>query len=362
LAAVELNLQSVLEQAHEHFGSENKSLEFQALKKRITALDSRRAHLKKLLESETTSELMVSSQTASTSPGSLSDTTVVMINAAATSIASHFGAALRDRVGAHVIDVPLESDSLLAVLETMQMITAQTQEGITGVAVIVDSGQFEKAEQVAVQLSMLATAIPANVAPVVFDVGYESEFRNTVLKQHWVYAGDAARLAPDAMLNVFNIQPHGSVQAVVGRQTSFDMDIGKAFAGFQIPGFDVDSLVESQRKNLEAFTHANQLAVEGVQAIARRNVELIRQAVEEASAALKGLTQPGAPEERFAKNAELAKQAFDRGIANAREIVEMMAKANAEAFSLMQKHVNVIQKRVNAGLAEIRDHAKHSKR
>jgi phasin family protein len=140
-----------------------------------------------------------------------------------------------------------------------------------------------------------------------------------------------------------------------GKQTFFDVDVSKAFAGFQFPGFDVESLVASQRKNLEAFTQANQLAVEGAQAVARRNVELIRQAVEEASAALRELTQPGAPEERFAKNAELAKHAFEKGVANAREIVELMTKANAEAF-------NVIQKRVTEGFEEMREYAKHRAR
>jgi phasin family protein len=137
-----------------------------------------------------------------------------------------------------------------------------------------------------------------------------------------------------------------------GKQTFFDMDVSKAFAGFQFPGFDVESLVAAQRKNLEAFTQANQLAVEGAQAIARRYVELIRQAVEEASTALKEMTQPGAPEERFAKNAELAKHAFEKGVANAREIVELMTKANTEALS-------VIQKRATEGFEEMRDYAKH---
>ena len=137
-----------------------------------------------------------------------------------------------------------------------------------------------------------------------------------------------------------------------GKQTFFDMDVSKAFAGFQFPGFDVESLVAAQRKNLEAFTQANQLAVEGVQAVARRYVELIRQSVEEASAALKEMTQPGAPEERFAKNAEMAKHAFEKGVANAREIVELMTKANTEALS-------VIQKRATEGFEEMRDYAKH---
>ena len=75
--------------------------------------------------------------------------------------------------------------------------------------------------------------------------------------------------------------------AMNGKQTFFDVDIGKAFAGFTFPGFDVESLVAAQRRNLEALTQANQLAVEGIQAVARRQVEIARQAADEASAALR---------------------------------------------------------------------------
>ena len=57
-----------------------------------------------------------------------------------------------------------------------------------------------------------------------------------------------------------------------GKQSFLDIDVGKAFAGFTFPGLDVESLVAAQRKNIEAFTQANQLAVEGAQAVARRQV------------------------------------------------------------------------------------------
>ena len=134
-------------------------------------------------------------------------------------------------------------------------------------------------------------------------------------------------------------------------KTFLDMDVGKAFAGFTFPGLDVETLVAAQRKNIEAFTQANQLAVEGAQAVARRQVEIAHQAFDEASAMLREWTQPGAPEERIAKNAEYAKSAFEKGIANVREIAELVTKANTEAF-------NVINKRVAEGLEELREFAK----
>ncbi|HEV2265082.1 MAG TPA: TIGR01841 family phasin [Stellaceae bacterium] len=135
------------------------------------------------------------------------------------------------------------------------------------------------------------------------------------------------------------------------RQTFLDTDFSKAFAGFTLPGFDVEAVLASQRKNIEALTQANQLAVEGVQAVARRQAEIAREAIDEASTVLREIVQPTASEDRVAKQAELLKQTFERGLANARELALMLAKANTEAF-------DVVAKRVAQGFEEIRDEAK----
>jgi phasin family protein len=138
---------------------------------------------------------------------------------------------------------------------------------------------------------------------------------------------------------------------VNGKNPFFDMDVNKLFGDFRVPSLDVEAVVASQRKNIEALTQANQLAVEGVQAVARRQVEIARQTIEEFSAMVQGFTQAGTPEERLAKQAELTKGALERGLSNARELTELVTKANTEAF-------NVINKRVTEGLDEIRDFAK----
>ena len=56
------------------------------------------------------------------------------------------------------------------------------------------------------------------------------------------------------------------------------------------------------------------------------------------------------PEDRIAKQAEFSKQALEKGISNARELTELMTKANTEAF-------NVINKRVTESFDEVRDFA-----
>ena len=143
-----------------------------------------------------------------------------------------------------------------------------------------------------------------------------------------------------------------------GKNPFFDMDMTKAFDmtkgfnGFSLPGLDAETVMASQRKNIEAFTQANQLAVEGVQAVTRRQAELAREAFEGASAAFRDFAQPGGnPGDQFAKQAELTKSLFEKTLANARELGELLAKANSEAFEVMTK-------RFTESLDEIREQSK----
>jgi phasin family protein len=128
-------------------------------------------------------------------------------------------------------------------------------------------------------------------------------------------------------------------------------DMTKAFGEFRLPGLDVEAVVTTQRKNLEALTQANQLAAEGVRALAQRQVEIAQQAFQETSALLREWTQPGAPEERLARNVEAVKQAFETGLATARELNEMTTKASTDVFS-------VITRRMSQGFDELRLYAK----
>jgi phasin family protein len=135
------------------------------------------------------------------------------------------------------------------------------------------------------------------------------------------------------------------------RPSFFDFDVTKMMSDFRFRPFDVEALMASQRRNIEALSQANQLAVEGVQAVARRQIEITRQAMEDVSTLFRELTQPASPEERIAKNTEYAKQMLEKSISHGREITELAAKAGAEA-------ADVLRKRATEGLDELRDMAK----
>ena len=114
-------------------------------------------------------------------------------------------------------------------------------------------------------------------------------------------------------------------------------EVGKMFAGFTFPGFDREALMASQRKNLAALTQANQLAVQGFQELARRQVEFARTAMDEASALVRGWSETGTTEERLQNQVAFAKRAFAKGVSNTRELVELTGKTQAEAFDVLNK-------------------------
>lgn len=117
-------------------------------------------------------------------------------------------------------------------------------------------------------------------------------------------------------------------------------DFSKMMGDLKIPGFDMQAALESQRKNIEALTAANQAAVQGLQAVAQRQAEILSQAMSEVSAVAQQLASASAnPQEMTTKQAELARKAFEQALANMRELAEMVSKSNTEAFAIINKRV-----------------------
>ncbi|HTV44725.1 MAG TPA: TIGR01841 family phasin [Stellaceae bacterium] len=135
------------------------------------------------------------------------------------------------------------------------------------------------------------------------------------------------------------------------RPSFFDFDVTKMMTDFRFRPFDIEALMACQRRNIEALSQANQLAVEGVQAVARRHIEIARQTLEDVTVMFRDLVQPSSTEDRIAKNTEYAKQMLARSIDHGRELTMLATKAGSEA-------ADVLRKRASEGLDELREMAK----
>lgn len=103
----------------------------------------------------------------------------------------------------------------------------------------------------------------------------------------------------------------------------------------EMPG--AESLFSAYRRNIEVFTAANRVAIEGAQAVARRHMEILQQSVAEMSEGMAALSSAGAPQERAAKQAELLRRAYERAVNNARELGEMIQRSNGEAVDILNR-------------------------
>ncbi|MDP2697209.1 phasin family protein [Thalassospira sp.] len=118
----------------------------------------------------------------------------------------------------------------------------------------------------------------------------------------------------------------------------FDVDFTKFTTDFKLPGVDVNEMMAFQRKNIEALTKANKVAFDGFQAVAQRQSEIFKSLLEQVTSQSKGFstTSTENPMEAAAKQAEVAKDAYESALANAKELTGLVSKSQEEATALLQ--------------------------
>ena len=123
-----------------------------------------------------------------------------------------------------------------------------------------------------------------------------------------------------------------------GKMPSFDFT--KLVKDFKLPGVDLATIIDREKKNIEALTEANRVAFEGWQALVHRQAEILQESVKRAVGTVQG-------EDLGTKRMDLAAHAFETALSNMRELAEMAAKSQKEAFE-------IIRKRAEENLAALR--------
>jgi phasin family protein len=116
-------------------------------------------------------------------------------------------------------------------------------------------------------------------------------------------------------------------------------DFSKLNTPFQMPAVDSSAMVEIQQKNLEVLTAANRIAFEGARALLERQVEIARETMTEAAEAVTEISAGKTVEARIAKQAEVTKSVYEKGVTNMRELTELSSKSSSEAVDLLNSRV-----------------------
>jgi phasin family protein len=115
-------------------------------------------------------------------------------------------------------------------------------------------------------------------------------------------------------------------------------DFTKLFSEMKLPAMpDMEAFVAANRRNIETLTAANRVAMEGAQAVARRNMEIMQQNLAELTECMTALASAEGPQAKAAKQAELLKQAYERAVANMQELRDLIQQSNTEALALLNR-------------------------
>ena len=109
-------------------------------------------------------------------------------------------------------------------------------------------------------------------------------------------------------------------------------DFTKLMSQFRLPGVDFAALVDRERKNIEALAKANSIAFEGWQRLVRRQAEMLQET-------MKKVVADAGQEDAKKKRADLAKEGFEKALANMRELAEITTQSQKEAFDVVRKRI-----------------------
>ena len=102
-------------------------------------------------------------------------------------------------------------------------------------------------------------------------------------------------------------------------------DMKNMLEQLKLPGIDMAAILESRRKDVEALVEANKSAYEAMQAIARKQTEMMAESVQVMQEAAKGAADPG-------KQTEAVRSAFEKTIADMKELAEMASRSQSDAM------------------------------
>jgi hypothetical protein len=109
-------------------------------------------------------------------------------------------------------------------------------------------------------------------------------------------------------------------------------DLTKTFEQFKMPGLDSNAFIEARRKDVEALVHANQIAYEALQALAKTQSDMLTQALQGLHAsAQSGLLAGTHPAKGVSQPADAAHQAWQRMLGDMQRLTAMVQKAQLEA-------------------------------
>ncbi|MSP84031.1 MAG: phasin family protein [Alphaproteobacteria bacterium] len=116
-----------------------------------------------------------------------------------------------------------------------------------------------------------------------------------------------------------------------------DPDVNRMLASLNVPPLDLDAMAAAQRKNVEAMSAACLVALDCIHESARKQASLLTETVDQVFAAAREVSAGGKMNSAGGNPMDAQRALIERGLANMREIADLIAKSNSEAFEIVSR-------------------------
>ena len=122
--------------------------------------------------------------------------------------------------------------------------------------------------------------------------------------------------------------------------SKFTANFSKMTKDVNIPSVDVDAVINTQQKNIEAITDVNQAATDSLKAIAQRQTEILQETMKETQTAIDALTNSKTPQDATTAQIDFVKSAFETAFTNISELANMMASNNKDSMEKLNTRLS----------------------
>ncbi|VFM95910.1 MAG: phasin family protein [Candidatus Kentron sp. G] len=105
------------------------------------------------------------------------------------------------------------------------------------------------------------------------------------------------------------------------------------------PDFDLNGILENQRKNIEALTAANKLMFEDAREMMTRQMQMFRDAMAQTVSSVTSVSKSKTTRGVADQQAKLIQLGVEKSIASMRDITESITQANAQAFDIADRRI-----------------------
>lgn len=114
-------------------------------------------------------------------------------------------------------------------------------------------------------------------------------------------------------------------------------DSASFFQAFKMPGYDASTVLDIQRRNVEALIATNQTLAQGLQTVAQRQSEIARQSVQQFQDLLSLNPSSTSVEDALIRRIDAVKTSYEKNVADARELGDIVAKVGTEATGILSR-------------------------